>query len=155
MRQRIQVERHLLNKKQECQKRGEFCDYYSYLDKIDVLNRILELVIFSKKCEIGDYELKYLPSDILSHVRQELLLQKQAPAFRFRPDIDDICELYPMLLGSLLVLRIDNSSLDNKKLKTKSYILNTIGRQVQDFGSGSKRNMCRDCMMIEEQSASR
>lgn len=141
LRQEIEVSRHVVKKYQERQKNGEFCDCYSYIDSVKTSNRILELMTFSKMYKISSYELTYLPSDILSRVQQQLQ-EQQEQALVFRPDIDDIDELHSMLSASLIISIFDNMFLGNEKLKKISYILETVRRQVQDFGN----DICKDCM---------
>jgi len=134
LREEIEQSRRSLKKNQERQKNEEFCDCHSYIDTIRTSNRVLELIIFSKIHKITDYELTNLPSDILSRVQQEREL-------RFRPDIDDVNELYEIISSSLLLSKLDNEFFDNKKLKKITYLLETIRRQVQDFGD----DICRGC----------
>jgi hypothetical protein len=102
LRQQIQVVQHMLEKGQERERRGDLCDYYSEVDSINALNRILELIR-----------------------RQQKIVS-----------IDDLNGLYSELITSFAMLRTDNPSfLDDKRLKTMGYILNSIERQVQNFGN--------------------
>src|SRR5262249_46960450 len=74
MRRQIRVDQHVLEKGQERERRGDFCDYFSALDSINASNRILELI-------------RRQQNNIIS--------------------IDDLNELYSVLITSLIMLRMD------------------------------------------------